>query len=336
MRSFITVIFLVFAIHLNAEPLLDKIYAVHATRSVPRSDTLQAGMAIDSLSPAQQALWPQIRSTVHFALGELVRPVEGFMDWEECPYAIVTPLRTLLPQLININCYDTFILGDLDLGPETFLLVPLEQYEKVKSKATVIPYTSTLREAVDNLIAKNGGWHIVMDSEDIEDELHPAYLDGKNINIPEFFAPLKKNRPWLSVGLRFDPLEGEHYRLSQIEQAILTFAFPLLSIYQIDLDDAVIKNAKKEALEHMYEWSLAMKSFKWNQNSLIAYETLEKTVKNWCLLMSEELRVRKEYGLSLIGAPDDFLIECAACLDNPALLREFINLNLDRLLHAVH
>jgi hypothetical protein len=86
----------------STEILLDKIYAVHATRCLPDPDYLRAGFSLDNVSPLEKTMMPKARQTLHFALGELVRPVEGFMSWEDCRYAVITPLQVLLPQLILI------------------------------------------------------------------------------------------------------------------------------------------------------------------------------------------------------------------------------------------
>lgn len=113
----------------QADLLLDKIFAVHATRNLPYVDYLKAGLGGKELN----APCPEVRKTVHFALGELVRPVKELMDWEDCPYALVTSLRNLLPQLLNINCYDTFILGDFRLHPDIYLILPIDMIDKIET-----------------------------------------------------------------------------------------------------------------------------------------------------------------------------------------------------------
>lgn len=316
--------------------LLDRIYAVHATRILPASDYLRAGLMADDSGSTQSALWPDVRKTLHFALGEVVRPVEEMINWEGCPYALVTPLRTLLPQLININCYDTFIFGDLQLGPDTYLVVPMEIATKIDSKASIIAYDpqrQSLREAVDEFIAAMDGWHIEMNSEDIEDELHEAYFEGVNINTPEFFASLKEIRPCLSVGLRFDPLEGDHYRLSQIEWPLLFFAMSLFSYGEGENAFGNIEsNALECNLQYLEEnfaiWSNSLVGFQWCPESLKAYNELSMTVKNWALLMREELRIRECYGKTLSCAPKDFLAECILLIGSQEELRHFIDQNV--------
>ncbi len=323
----------------SADTLLDKIYAVHATRSLPDSEYLRAGFNMDGCSPLEQALSPKARKTVHFALGELVQPVEGFMNWEDCPYAVVTPLRNLAPQLLNVNCYDTFILGDFKLNSQIYLIVPNDVAESLESHATIIGYDSdfqTLREAVDALIVQEEGWHIEMNSEDIEDELHPAYLNGSNVNVPEFFAPLKDVIPSLAVGLRFEPLDGEHYRLSQIEMNLMMVAMPILSTTYLEtknrdcLPTALLENFAREVNEHFQIWSSTLTNFKWGNESLEAYHSLASEIIKWACLTENELLIRKHYGKTLMSAPSDFLLKCFS-LHQPEEVQNFIIQNKDLL-----
>lgn len=322
-----------------SSPLLDNVYAVHATQTLPESDYIRAGLDVHDLSPSQKALLSGLRVTLHFSLGELVRPIEGFKSWEDVPYALVTPLRLLLPQLINLNCYDTFILGDLKLGPETYLVVPAGIAETIQSQATVVAYdpqNQTLRQAVDVLIASKGGWHIQMDDRDIEDELHEAFLNGLNINTKQFFAPLQEGRPWLAIGLRFNPLEGHHFRLSQIEQRVLSVAFPLLFI---KLGERTLNNPESAYLretvsildKQFQKWSQSLDGFPSPPESLQAYEKIESIVKKWTALLQEELYMREVYGKTLAAAPDDFLLKLTSLLHDPQALRSFISQNQHRL-----
>lgn len=323
-----------------ADILLDKIYAVHATRTLPEPDCLRAGWALDRSTPIERVFLSKIRNTLHFALGEVVRPVEAFMNWEDCPYAVVTTVRNLLPQLLNINCYDSFILGDLKLDANTYLILPIDVAEKTISRATIVSYdpkSKTLRQAVDDFIQLNNGWHILMDSEDIEDELHAAYLDGQNVNTIDFFQPLKHGRPWLAVGLRFNALDGEHFRLAAIEQALLLVAMQMLStspqenLNHMKLDNFYLENTVAAVNEHFKKWSASMNGFEWGVETKQAFRHIETEIKKWECLIHEELRIREQYGKTLMSAPHDVLLECASVLNQPEALETVIDQNLDRL-----
>lgn len=204
----------------STEELGEKLFAVHATDVFPADGVAKAGFELDENAPKEI---PNFRCTIHFALGELVRPLgDDWMSWEDKKYAVVTPLKQLYPQLVNLNCYDTFILGDYVLDEEAVLIAP--KGTKVDGiSVTIFEYDSdsTLREAVDTLIASKGGWKVTMLSEDLEDKYPPAIWNGVNINTPDSFQPILEELPHLSLGLRFDPHHGEAWRFSNTEMTLL-------------------------------------------------------------------------------------------------------------------
>lgn len=321
------------SISFSADILLDKIYAVHASSSLPDYNYLRAGLALDGYSGLEKALMPKARKTLHFALGELVRPIDGFMSWEDCPYAIITPLRVLQPQLININCYDTFILGDLKLTDQSYLVLPDNVAKTTASRATIITYdpnNQTLRETVDALILQKEGWHIEMNSDDVEDELHEAYLNGNNINSPEFFAPLKEIMPGLASGLRFDPLDGEHYRLSQIEQNLLFVAMQILSDNYREtaecscLETSHLEKLAQELHEDFAAWASSLANFNWSNDSLEAYQNLAIEITKWSHLIQIELLLRNQHQKTLMSAPFYVLLKGSKFLNRPDRLLSFI------------
>lgn len=109
MRYILLIIFSIFSCFLQADESLGKLlFAVHATDHFPKDGILHAGYGVHEEIPE----WvPNVRCTLHFSLGELVRPVgtgeEQWMTWENKLFAIVVPLENLFPQLINLNCYVT-------------------------------------------------------------------------------------------------------------------------------------------------------------------------------------------------------------------------------------
>ncbi|MCE2983548.1 MAG: hypothetical protein LW832_08280 [Parachlamydia sp.] len=261
------------------------------------------------------------------------------MNWENCPYAIVTALGELLPQLLNINCYDTFILGDLKLNANTYLFAPDDVAIRIESQATVIAYDpqlTTLRQAIDAFILEKGGWQINMENHEEEDELQPAFINGCNVNVPEFFHFLKEGRPWVSAGLRFDPLEGENYRLSQIEIPFIFLVSQLLSEHhQNDIERGTnekLENILHEIKENFEVWSFSLNGFDWCFESQQAYEELDAKVMQCINLIVQELHLREFYGKTFMHAPQTTLIKCADLLGKPQLLCDFLEENIDTLL----
>ncbi|CDZ81353.1 hypothetical protein BN1013_01889 [Candidatus Rubidus massiliensis] len=297
----------------QTDVLLNKIFAVHVTKQLPNRKYLPAGFHIPDKDNIP--LFPDVRKTLHFALGEMVRPVEDFMNWEDCPYAVVTPLKKLFPQLININCYDTFILGDLILDDQVYLVIPSDEIKDINNSAIIITYDrekQTIREAVDKLIEKLQGWHIEMDSEDIEDSLHPAFLKGSNINTASFFEPLKHEKVGLAIGLRFSPLDGEHYRLSQMEMLLLSFCNEINSKntktqQATYLDEKTLQFNREELLQHLSLWSKEMEHYSWNYQSFKAYTEIANEIDYWIFIMDLELHLRNDYKKTLFSAPEPLI-----------------------------
>jgi hypothetical protein len=226
MRYFLIIIFSVSSFFLNAEESLGKLlFAVHATDQLPINGMLYAGYGIPEEIPEGI---PNIRRTLHFAIGEVVRPIgtgeDEWMTWENKPYAIVVPLENLYPQLINLNCYDTFILGDLTLTHEMFIVAPRGTVLSGPDLLFEYDTTETLREAVDTLIASQGGWKVTMSAENLDENYAPAFVDGININTYEFFTNILDQLPYLSLGIRWEPLHGEAWRFANLEMRIMGLA----------------------------------------------------------------------------------------------------------------
>lgn len=233
------------------EPFNRVLFAVHATDQFPKDGVLYGGYGNPDEIPAGI---PNIRRTVHFSIGELVRPIgvgeDEWMTWENKSNAVVVPLESLYPQLINLNCYDTFILGDLALSPEMFLVAP--KGTAAKGNFTVFEYEpeTSLREAVDELIASQGGWKVTMSAENIDEEYAPALVDGVNINTYDFFSPLLEKIPYLSLGVRWEALHGEAWRFAQLELLMMSLAHsPEHFHFWDEVDEHVItlKNAYERA-----------------------------------------------------------------------------------------
>jgi len=206
--------------HFTAQELGEKLYAVHATDIFPAEGVAYAGVGPDEELPEN---FPNYRFTLHFALGELVRPLgDDWKSWEDKKYAVVTPLKTLFPQLVNLNCYDTFIVGDFVFDAETVLVAPLGTKSENRS-LLIYEYdeNSSLREAVDAVIALKGGWKVTMLGEDLEHEYPPAMLGDLNINTHDHFRPILELLPHLSLGLRWRPFHGEAWRFADNEMVLM-------------------------------------------------------------------------------------------------------------------
>lgn len=174
------------------ETLTSKIWAVHSTNYFP----------YDKIALTPLSFY--FRPTIHFALGGLVRGHHGF-SWEQKRFAVLVPLKELLPQILSLMPQDTFIAGEFDLPTSAIVLVPEEWaavYNEKLSKAQLRTYNSrriTLRGAINEVLVENRAWQIKSHPENTT-MLPRAYVDGVNIHQVPFFHEIKKRYPELRFG----------------------------------------------------------------------------------------------------------------------------------------
>lgn len=298
----------------TAETLATKIFAVHVTQFLPEEGVLRAaGNPI-----------PRFLPTIHFSLGEVVRPHQ-LGNWESMPYAIITPLKSLEPQLLNLMAYDTFILGDFKLPPEAVLLLPKESVHLAPEGLKVVTYdrnTTTLRQAVDLLIKNKGGWPL-RGLNNAGTMIHPVTINGWNINTSQFFAPLLARNPGASFGqhvvseskkgARFGALdEWSRYRFAALSKGKeLQISSHKLS-FEISLAIRHL-NAIEREIETQNFPTVSKQSFYQARNRLLA----------WINLAKLELMLRKNYGKTFFEISDyksDQKLKYINLRDNPKSL----------------
>ncbi len=296
----------------SSEVLEQKLIAVHATDYPPLGGLLKAGHGgVESfnnkIEPQVLDLLNQSRATIHFSLGELVRPVGDWMSWEENKFAVVVPLKDLMPQLININCYDTFILGDFKLTSTTILVAPEGEIQSNQEGFILYEYNpsvSSLRESVDHAIQILNGWSIHMLDDEDEDILREALFEGENINTKSFFAPLLEGKPYLSVGLRFEEGEGEHYRLSNIEIGILSLVNHFFDFFGENKNvwsTEQLLNSIDFLDENFSAWENSLVSFNMGPYSLEAFRRLTNGVNIMTNIAQLEFYLNTKYSRTLKG-----------------------------------
>jgi len=207
----------------NLEELLNKLIAVHATSFLPKNGMLKAG-ARNILRPVNEQLDNEpasFRPTIHFSLGEMVRE-NSVANWENEKYAILTPIKNLTKQLINISPRDTFILGNLKLGKGMTVLAPEgADVSDLPDEIDIKYYKKEigLRKAVENYITQAGGWHINANTD--SDGIGSGTFLGKTeMNDTWFFNALLHEFPQLSFGNHIQSQKGEAFRFGVIEKAL--------------------------------------------------------------------------------------------------------------------
>jgi len=300
-------------LELTSSKIKNKLIAVHATDSLPDNGYLRrAGPENDEGTQIIKIL-QKIRGTLHFSLGELVRELDDEISWDLHRVAVLIPLKDLMSQLININCYDTFILGDYKLNERSVVVKPFGMDHNDSGEYQIYGYDpekTTLREAVDIAISMMGGWSIRMINGADEGILEEAFLEDFNINTKEFFLPLLRNRPYLSVGLRFDPLDGENYRLFMIEMLALGvgpvgYFFDVIqwpepcSDQNLSLDNIF---GKIERLKYHHEiWKDFMQGFEMNGDGKSAFDELSLSILGLENLAKLEHHLQMNYSKTVKG-----------------------------------
>ncbi len=210
---------------------LNKLFAVHSTSVLPQHGKMIPGFSTFIPTKEDPMQVPNFRCTLHWCLGGMVPPeffsYLGGVDSESLdsesidskaredaksrPYAIVTPLKNLIPQLANIFMSDTFIIGPYQLSSEDFILIPhgVNDPGLVASGVRIKYYDPkhiSLSDAVQELITAQGGWCIQQyPPKTIEDRwlFHTATLvdaPTENINTLLFFKEFLTKYPDVSFG----------------------------------------------------------------------------------------------------------------------------------------
>jgi hypothetical protein len=312
----------------DARTLETKLYAVHATRFFPEDGVMKAGASNARLGTVGDEP-AAFRPTLHFSLGEMVR---GHRDgsWEDAPYAVVTPLKTLKPQLVNVNPYDTFILGDFSLPPESIVVMPKGQTHRLLPGQRVFfydPRTTTLREAVDAALEREGAWKISMDlppgKHNGQIGSQPALLNGEDINSSDFFRPLLDESPHVSYGTHYAAETGTlGARAGTIENLLqhMMDRFDALWVNSVDME-----LGRELIVHHLAKMEIEIKQAKLPFASLDAFRRKKALLEDWLRLANQELDLQKTHGLSFAGLSRDSRERFKALRGKPKELEKYVN-----------
>lgn len=161
--------------YLAKEVLNDNLYAVHITNFIPEEGVLRTVTKNRA----------RFSTTLHFSLGgPVISHFNG--NWNNRKYAILVPLKTLEPQLVNIFSQDTFIVGDLKLPKSAILLIPTGSPSPNNFPGKIVRYDSqngiidSVKEQlrIENSIELESTGAIIGDT---------IYLNGKEIDEKIFF-----------------------------------------------------------------------------------------------------------------------------------------------------
>jgi len=308
------------------EVLESKVFAVHATPILPENGVLKAGARDISASDKWQGDEPpSFRPTIHFALGELVQEHSDW-SWEQNPYAVVSPLKNLESQLVNVFPHDTFVLGDLQLQEGMTLLVPkgtdiskLPQGIETKKYDVKIG----LRQAVDSTISERQGWHIQMRPGGVAIG-SVAYIEGVEINDLKFFQSLFEKYPHISFGTHLNPERGDAFRFGVIEQT--------LNKVMKNYSDHWLRYSTIEVLFHralifhnLERLQQTIENSTVNPKALDAFEEKKAKLLGWLNIIDCDLETRQRLGKTFTGASKSVQKMVRARRDDQSKLRKFVD-----------
>ncbi|MCI0614996.1 hypothetical protein L0244_18555, partial [bacterium] len=267
---------------------------------------------------------PSFRPTIHFALGELVQ--EHSDSWEENPYAVVSPLKNLEGQLVNVFPHDTFVLGDLSLQEGMIVLVPKgTDISKIPQGIEVKEYDPKvgLRRTVDSTISEKQGWHVQMKPEGVAIG-SVAHIEDAEINDSKFFQSLFEKYPHISFGTHVDSERGDAFRFGVIEQTIeqvmknYSDHWSRFSTVEVSFQRSLIVH-NLQRLEQTIENSSI------NPQALQAFEEKKGKLLGWLNIIDCDLETRQRLGRTFTGASESVQKMVRARRNDPAKLREFVD-----------
>jgi len=220
---------------MNYSDIINKLHMVHASNYLWPDATLRPYSRIVGYETNEVHETFNFRLTVHFSIGSLVPPHSKVITWEDCLFAIVTPMKNLLPQLASVYAYDSFIVGPWTVKPGTFLIAPHNSVDDITQEVYhslgcgIIfydPDIDTIREMIDLCIKDDDGILLHLLPLKVIAGTH-AYikqyppLEDVNVNTPEFFQELFNVHPEICFGSDVQTIYGKNataYCLGSVKQ----------------------------------------------------------------------------------------------------------------------
>jgi len=308
-----------------ARTVEQRVFAVHATPFIPADGVLRAGAS--DISAGKQSIKsepPSFRPTIHFSLGELVRGHGGF-SWENHAYAVVVPLGAIKSQLVNLNAYDTYVLGDIRLPEDAVLVMPKSEAHRAPPGVQVETYDpgkGALRSAIDRAIEKRGGWHIRMEEKSPSLD-SVGTVRGRNVNTAAFFDPFLKENPRVSFGSHIGSQVGIAFRFGNIEQAInrLMKGYSMFGS-QTGTDEMVF--LKNFAKHHLSRLERELESARLPEGSMQSFREKREKALSWLNIVEADLELQRRRGVTLQRADERLLEEAKALRSDPAALGRYL------------
>lgn len=301
---------------ISADVLRARLFAVHATNFFPENGVISAGNNPD----------PSFRPGIHFSLGEVVRPHEHARDtysWDNMTYALVMPVGAIEEQLVNIETYDSFSLGDVRLSPEAIYVVPEAQVDRVPRGAHYVTYggSLTMRQAVNQAIKISKAWKLTMKNR--VGLGWPAERNGQNINHRAFFAPLLKENPQMGYGSHLNSEVGEGFRFGYIDQALQTM-IPAFGSHGMNMTHAEIQFLTTVIRHNLDKLDAFVRRNGFAAEVVANYLAKRQEALSWLSFVEIDNEIRSEYGFTLLKMDSDLLVPLFALKRDRQKLKEAV------------
>ena len=307
----------------DAETLERKLFAVHATNIFPEDGIMRVGMVRRSdVQPSADYDPPSFRPTSHWSLGELVR-MHGPNSWEDNRFAIIVPLGQLGDQLVNVNAYDTFTIGDFKIPEGGIVVVPQSDSKKIPDHLTVIRYSEDLklRDAVAQAIEKYGGWPVRMRGRSSADSV--ACIDGHNINTVQFFSSFLAKYPQVAFGDHILSLVGEACSIGNIEGGIRYIA-EQYDPYARQLDTAEMVFAREFIRLNLHKFQALLEAKQFPENVQASVQAKLDKVHAWLTIVDADLELRVKQRQTLAVAEETVYERLTSLVTQPEAFRAYV------------
>lgn len=245
---------------------------------------------------------PVYRRTYHFAFGHAVQSHEDG-SWDDCPFALLVPLKELVPYCVGGFLEDIFFIGPFPIPSSSILLSPStlgeDQYNIIKKNFTgnLKTYTGDLKESIQEQLKLVNAYTIEIQ------EKHEALVDGRLVSQREFLKPLTEKIPHFQWGFHSQSI------FYTLEEVIRFFCKPLWDIHS-NLEPIICSSNKISFYSHLLDrlFTYIQKDLKsFGHSTLLGkwYQDLDR----WKKLFLFDATLQKE-GFQSIFLDTEFIKKC--------------------------
>lgn len=293
------------------ENLGKKLYAVHITNFLPKDGFLRTVTKNRA----------RFATTLHFSLGgPVISHFNG--NWDNKKYAILVPLKTLEPQLVNIFAQDTFIVGDLKLPKEAILLVPTGEQPPVNFPGKITTYDpqSGIIESVKGLLQTKETIEIKSTGAFIGDT---SYINGKEIEekflFKDYISKSKNVTNEMHYSSIFGVLDVGMYEL--MKDWFYKKNISIESLSRLKYRRLVLTEHLAQVKKQVHEMNLPKESY-------ISFLNAVNEFEEFINILDAEIWVQQKYNKSFFALGSDLQNEILSRRQSLTDLKQYLSKNI--------